>query len=163
MIFTQKTHATLHLHLDNLRKRSAATQNTLRTDVNDLQARLRAEMTRVEKLQQAIEEMSEGFSRETAGRRREVILRLSMLAEEEKRYRRVEIWLDKVHQMREGGRRGSHRAGFAGESLGRGDSGSLRAKRRAGVSSAEPVMGRIDGQAQTVQWRKQAIDRGRIQ
>ena len=102
MIFTQKTHATLHLHLDNLRKRSAATQNTLRSENNDLQASSQAEVIRSERLQEAIEEMSEGFSRETAGRRREVMLRLTMLAEEEKRYRKVEVWLDRVYQMREG-------------------------------------------------------------
>ena len=102
MTFTQKTHATVHMHLDNLRTRSSATQGTLRKEVSSLRDQLRMEAERSQRLRLAIDEMSEGFAREVAGRRREVALRLSMLAVEEQRERRVEIWLDKVRQMREG-------------------------------------------------------------
>ena len=102
MTFTQKTHATVHMHLDNLRTRSSATQATLRSEIAALRLQLASETTRAEKLRSALDEMSEGFSREAAGRRREVALRLKMLSNEEQRERRVEVWLDKVRRSREG-------------------------------------------------------------
>jgi hypothetical protein len=102
MTFTQKTHATVHMHLDNLRARSAATQTSLRDEIAGLRAQLSSEHDRAEKLRIALDEMSEGLSREAAGRRREVGLRLKMLAVEEKRERRIEIWLDKVRRARAG-------------------------------------------------------------
>ena len=102
MTFTQKTHATVHMHLDNLRARSTATQASLRSEISTLRSQLRAESSRAEKLRSALDEMSEGTLRETAGRRREVALRLKMLAIEEKRERKVEAWLDKVRRGRAG-------------------------------------------------------------
>ena len=102
MTFTQKTHATVHMHLDNLRSRSAATQASLRNEIAMLRNQLSAETSRAEKLRSALDEMSEGTSREAAGRRREVGLRLKMLATEEKRERKVEAWLDKVNRARQG-------------------------------------------------------------
>jgi hypothetical protein len=102
MTFTQKTHATIHMHLDNLRARSTATQASLRKENTEYQARLALETERGTRLRGAVEEMAEGLSRETAGRRREVALRLKMIAAEEKRERKVEIWLDRVRRAREG-------------------------------------------------------------
>lgn len=102
MSFTQKTHATIHMHLDNLRARSTATQASLRKENMEYQARLALEVQRGARLRGAVEEMAEGLSRETAGRRREVALRLKMIAAEEKRERKVEIWLDRVRRAREG-------------------------------------------------------------
>lgn len=102
MTFTQKTHATVHLHLDNLRARSTATQTSLRGQVADLTNQLHRESKRAEKLREALDEMSEGLSRESAGRRREIGLRLKMLAVEEKRERAVEKWLDRVRRARQG-------------------------------------------------------------
>ncbi|WVR08464.1 hypothetical protein IAU60_005519 [Kwoniella sp. DSM 27419] len=102
MTFTQKTHATVHMHLDNLRARSGATVATLRSEVARLKQKLVTERDRSRKLQEALDELSEGMSREAAGRRRETALRLKMLAVEEKRSRKVENWLDRVRRMREG-------------------------------------------------------------
>jgi hypothetical protein len=102
MTFTQKTHATVHMHLDNLRARSTATQSSLRSEIATLRSQLKAESSRAEKLRSALDELSEGMSREAAGRRREVALRLKMLAIEEKRQRKVEAWLDKVRRARAG-------------------------------------------------------------
>ena len=102
MTFTQKTHATIHMHLNNLRTRSSATQTTLRKDVLALRHRLQVETERSARLRAAMDEMSESLSREAVGRRREVALRLKMLAVEEKRERKVETWLDRVRRAREG-------------------------------------------------------------
>ena len=102
MIFTQKTHATVHLHLDNLRIRSTATQASLRGELNELRSQLEVEAKTSTTLREALDEMGEGFSREAAGRRREIALRLAMLAEEEKRERKLETWLDRVRKMRDG-------------------------------------------------------------
>lgn len=102
MTFTQKTHATVHLHLDNLRSRSAATQKTLRREIDNLRVKVGNETVRAERLRLALDEACENLSREVVGRRREVGLRLKMIANEEKRERRVEIWLDRVRRTREG-------------------------------------------------------------
>ena len=102
MTFTQKTHATMHMHLDNLRTRSSSTQTTLRKEVMGLSRRLQAETERSQRLRPAMDEMSESLSREAVGRRREVALRLHMLATQEKMERKVEVWLDRVRRAREG-------------------------------------------------------------
>jgi hypothetical protein len=102
MTFTQKAHATVHLHLDNLRIRSGATQATLRKEAVRLQKQLEGEVDRARKVREAVDELGEGLARESAGRRREVALRLKMVAEEEVRERRVEKWLDKVRRARAG-------------------------------------------------------------
>jgi len=102
MTFTQKTHATMYMHLDNLRIRSSSTQSTLRKDLIGFRSRLEAETERSRRLREAIDEMSESLSREAAGRRREVALRLKALSAEEKRERKVEAWLDRVRRARDG-------------------------------------------------------------
>lgn len=102
MTFTQKTHATVHMHLDNLRTRSNATITSLRGELATYKTRLADERERSNKLRDALDELSEGMSRESAGRRREVALRLKMIAQEEKRARKIESWLDHVRRMREG-------------------------------------------------------------
>jgi hypothetical protein len=83
MTFTQKTHATVHLHLDNLRARAAATQLSLRKELVHTQAKLVGETARAERLRLALDEASENLSREVGGRRREVGLRLKMISNEE--------------------------------------------------------------------------------
>ena len=102
MTFTQKTHKTVHMHLENLRARSTSTQATLRKEALGLRNQLTAETERGQRLRAAMDEMNEGLGREAAGRRREVTLRLKMLAIEERRERKVEVWLDKVRRAREG-------------------------------------------------------------
>ena len=102
MTFTQKTHATVHLHLDNLRARAAATQLSLRKELVHTQSRLVSETERAERLRLALDEASENLQREVGGRRREVGLRLKMISNEERRERRIEIWLDRVRRQRDG-------------------------------------------------------------
>lgn len=102
MTFTQKTHATVHLHLNNLRARTAATQATLRKEAVVLKTRLQVERERAERLRQALDEASENAMREAVGRRREVGMRLKMISHEEVKERKVEIWLDRVRRAREG-------------------------------------------------------------
>jgi hypothetical protein len=102
MTFTQKTHATVHLHLDNLRARAAATQLSLRKELVHTQSRLVSETERAERLRLALDEASENLQREVGGRRREVGLRLKMISNEERRERKIEIWLDRVRRQREG-------------------------------------------------------------
>jgi len=102
MTFTQKTHKTVHMHLENLRARSTSTQATLRKEALGLRNQLTAETERGQRLRAAMDEMNEGLGREAAGRRREVTLRLKMLAIEERRERKVEVWLNKVRRAREG-------------------------------------------------------------
>jgi len=102
MTFTQKTHATVHLHLDNLRARAAATQLSLRKELVHTQSRLVGETERAERLRLALDEASENLQREVGGRRREVGLRLKMISNEERRERKIEIWLDRVRRQRDG-------------------------------------------------------------
>jgi len=102
MTFTQKTHATVHLHLDNLRARAAATQLFLRKELVHTQSRLVSETERAERLRLALDEASENLQREVGGRRREVGLRLKMISNEERRERKIEIWLDRVRRQRDG-------------------------------------------------------------
>ncbi|WVO17567.1 hypothetical protein L204_105264 [Cryptococcus depauperatus] len=102
MTFTQKTHTTIHMHLDNLRTRSQTTIASLRNELSVSKNKLTAEKKRSEKLRAALEELSEGMSRESAGRRREVATRLKMIAQEERRARKAESWLNKVQRMNYG-------------------------------------------------------------
>ncbi|EIW69818.1 hypothetical protein TREMEDRAFT_12156, partial [Tremella mesenterica DSM 1558] len=102
MTFTQKTHATIHRHLDNLRQRSAATQTSLRQETQLLRKALEEERSRSKRMIGAVDEMSEGLARESAGRRREIGLRLKLLSAEEQRAKRVEKWLERVRRLREG-------------------------------------------------------------
>ena len=102
MTFTQKTHKTMHMHIEALRARSAATQNSLRKEILDLRTRLNASRDQAVRLAAAMDESSESVAREMAGRRREVALRLRMIAEDEQRGRKVEKWLDRVRRAREG-------------------------------------------------------------
>ena len=102
MTFTQKTHATVHMHLENLRARSQATQASLRQEAGSLRKALNEEKQRNLRLRAAVDEMSEGLSRESAGRRREVGLRLKMVAQDEVKARKVERWLERVNRLRDG-------------------------------------------------------------
>lgn len=101
MTFSQKAHETVHAHLGQLRTRGAATQATLRTEASNLRRRLRSEADRAARLRAAAEEMAEELGKESAGRRREVALRLQLIAADEARSRRAEAWLDRVRRARE--------------------------------------------------------------
>lgn len=101
MTFSQKAHETVHTHLGQLRTRGAATQASLRTEASNLRRRLQSEADRASRLRAAAEEMADELGKESAGRRREVALRLQLIAADEARSRRAEQWLDRVRRARE--------------------------------------------------------------
>nr|XP_019000654.1 uncharacterized protein I203_06699 [Kwoniella mangroviensis CBS 8507]OCF64115.1 hypothetical protein I203_06699 [Kwoniella mangroviensis CBS 8507] len=100
MNFTQKTHQTLHLHLNNLRKRSNATSSTLRNQLGNLKAELTVEKEKNQKLNEKFDDLLESFLRESTGRRREISLRLKLIAIQEKMQSEFEKWLNKVDKIR---------------------------------------------------------------
>ncbi|KAL7424091.1 hypothetical protein Q5752_001676 [Cryptotrichosporon argae] len=102
MTFSQKSHQTVHRHLSQLRTRATATQAGLRAEIDSLDRRLRAESERCAKLRRAADETGAELAREAAGRRREIALRLGMIAELERRARRVEAWVDRVRRATSG-------------------------------------------------------------
>ncbi|GMK54577.1 hypothetical protein CspeluHIS016_0111630 [Cutaneotrichosporon spelunceum] len=101
MTFSQKAHETVHAHLGQLRTRGAATQASLRMEATNLRRRLQTEADRASRLRGAAEEMADELGKESAGRRREVALRLQLIAADEARSRRAEQWLDRVRRARE--------------------------------------------------------------
>jgi hypothetical protein len=101
MTFSQKSHEQVHQHLSQQRQRAGSTQGTLRAEVAALRRRNRHEGDRSARLRAAAEEMAEQLGRESAGRRREVALRLGLIAAEEVRLRSAEVWLDRVRRARE--------------------------------------------------------------
>lgn len=102
MAFTQKTSQTLHAHLDALRTRSNTTLATLRAQLVATSLAVDTVRNREHRLRVALEQMTEDLSRETFGRRREVVLRLKCVAQEERWRRRGEAWRDRVRQARQG-------------------------------------------------------------
>lgn len=103
MTFSQKAHETVHSHLGHLRSRSSATQATLRNEAAVLRRRIELEVERSNRLRAATEEMADELGKESAGRRREVAMRLQLIAAEESRARRAESWLDRVRRFRSEG------------------------------------------------------------
>lgn len=101
MTFSQKAHETVHGHLGQLRTRGAATQASLRAEAQALRRRLHAESERAKQIRAAAEEMADEVGRESAGRRREIALRLHHMAAEEAREKRMESWLDRVRRARQ--------------------------------------------------------------
>lgn len=104
MTFSQKAHETVHSHLGHLRSRTAATQATLRNEAAVLKRRLELEIERSNRLRTATEEMADELGKEAAGRRREVTMRLQLIAAEEARARKAESWLDRVRRFRSEGK-----------------------------------------------------------
>lgn len=61
---------------------------------------LKNEMGKVNQLREAIDELAEGFERETFGRRREIGLRMKALEREERRWEEGRRWSEKVRRER---------------------------------------------------------------
>ncbi|WWC72452.1 uncharacterized protein I206_106414 [Kwoniella pini CBS 10737] len=101
MIFTQKTHQTIHLHLNNLRARSTATTNSLRNELADYKKDLIIEREKNSTLLNSYNDLLENYLNESTGRRREISLRLKMISNQEKRGKSIENWLNKVKILRE--------------------------------------------------------------
>ncbi|WVW81005.1 hypothetical protein I302_102996 [Kwoniella bestiolae CBS 10118] len=100
MTFTQKTHQTLHIHLNNLRSRSNATSSTLRNQLNNVKSELVLEREKSTKLHEKFDDLLQSFLRESTGRRREISLRLKLISNQEKMESEFEKWLNKVEKIR---------------------------------------------------------------
>src|SRR5882757_4906064 len=81
--FSQSQTNALQSTLTTLQTRHGSTQHTLQSTLSDTEARLHAQMVENARLRDALEELGEELAREAYGRRREVALRLALLAREE--------------------------------------------------------------------------------
>ncbi|KAF7293332.1 hypothetical protein MKEN_01463200 [Mycena kentingensis (nom. inval.)] len=83
MKFTQQTTLTLHTSLTSLRTRHAATTHTLSSQLSSFSTQLAATRADNERLRTALDEAGGALVRETVGRRREVGIRMRLVAREE--------------------------------------------------------------------------------
>lgn len=81
--FSQACTNALQQQITTLKTRHAATINTLELQLSAAESQLASERTHTARLQDALDELSEDLARESYGRRREVALRLALLAREE--------------------------------------------------------------------------------
>ncbi|KAJ9103073.1 hypothetical protein QFC21_002495 [Naganishia friedmannii] len=100
MAFSQKTTQHLHSNFQSQTTRLSQTISTLRHQLLSTQTLLDREVARTAQLRSAIDELAEGFERETFGRRREVGLRLKSLEREEKRHEEGRRWAERVRRER---------------------------------------------------------------
>ncbi|KAK0439583.1 hypothetical protein EV421DRAFT_1737747 [Armillaria borealis] len=89
MKFSQAATNRLQASLVSMKERHAATVNTLRTQISVLSSQLEQSHANTEKLRLALDEVGGDVMREAFGRRREVSLRIRMVAREES----IEEWL----------------------------------------------------------------------
>lgn len=100
MAFTQKTAENLYVTMQNQSQRLGQTIKTLRHQLSSTEKQLNRERDRTGQLRSAIEELAEGYERETFGRRREVSLRIEGITQEESRIEESKRWLEKVRSAR---------------------------------------------------------------
>ena len=98
--FTQKTTQQQHSNFQSSTTRLNQTINTLRHQLLSTQTLLDRETARTAQLRLAIDELAEGFERETFGRRREVALRMKSLEREDRRLEAGRRWAEKVRRER---------------------------------------------------------------
>ncbi|KAF7309249.1 hypothetical protein MIND_00295200 [Mycena indigotica] len=84
MKFTQQTTQSLHSSLNALRERHTATTSTLTAQLSALASQLSIAKADIERLRAALDESGGALVRETVGRRREVALRMKLVAREER-------------------------------------------------------------------------------
>ena len=89
-------------HVQRVYARAVAGRDTLQAETSGLRTRLDSERRCSAVLRDEVGEMSSRVAREAAGRRREIALRLKMLAVEEQRAARTEAWVRKVQRQRDG-------------------------------------------------------------
>ncbi|KAG1756878.1 uncharacterized protein EDB91DRAFT_1213758 [Suillus paluster] len=98
MKFSQSQTNALQSTLTTLQARNAATQHTLQSTINDSEARLHSHMTDNARLRDALEELGEEVTREAYGRRREISLRLALLAREEALGEALRRWVRRAQE-----------------------------------------------------------------
>ncbi|KAG2150676.1 uncharacterized protein EDB93DRAFT_1083988 [Suillus bovinus] len=106
MKFSQSQTNALQSTLTTLQIRHASTQHTLQSTINDTEARMHAYIAENARLRDALEELGEEVTREAYGRRREVALRLALLAREEALGEALRRWVRRAGE-------GIHRCGDA--------------------------------------------------
>ncbi|KAG1827423.1 uncharacterized protein BJ212DRAFT_1312234 [Suillus subaureus] len=98
MKFSQSQTNALQSTLTTFQTRHASTQHTLQSTINDTEARMHAHMTENARLRDALEELGEEVTREAYGRRREVALRLALLAREEALGEALRRWVRRAQE-----------------------------------------------------------------
>ncbi|KAG0707854.1 hypothetical protein DFH29DRAFT_994861 [Suillus ampliporus] len=98
MKFSQSQTNALQATLTTIQTRHASTQHTLQSTINDTEARLHSYMSENARLRDALEELGEEAAREAYGRRREVSLRLALLAREEALGEALRRWVRRAQE-----------------------------------------------------------------
>ncbi|KAG2357015.1 hypothetical protein BDR07DRAFT_1491198 [Suillus spraguei] len=98
MKFSQSQTNALQSTLTTFQTRHASTQHTLQSTINDTEARMLAHMAENARLRDALEELGEEVTREAYGRRREVALRLALLAREEALSEALRRWVRRAQE-----------------------------------------------------------------
>ncbi|KAG2032202.1 hypothetical protein BDR03DRAFT_1015413 [Suillus americanus] len=98
MKFSQSQTNALQSTLMTLQTRHASTQHTLQSTINDTEARAHVHMAENARLRDALEELGEEVTREAYGRRREVALRLALLAREEALGEALRRWVRRAQE-----------------------------------------------------------------
>ncbi|KAG1863607.1 hypothetical protein DFJ58DRAFT_774060 [Suillus subalutaceus] len=98
MKFSQSQTNALQSTLTTFQTRHASTQHTLQSTINDTEARMHAHMAENARLRDALEELGEEVTREAYGRRREVALRLALLAREEALGEALRRWVRRAQE-----------------------------------------------------------------
>ncbi|KAL5511702.1 hypothetical protein ACEPAH_4920 [Sanghuangporus vaninii] len=99
MKFSQSSTDLLHGAIEKLKARQEAITTSYEARLQQLEDRLASEKRQSEMLRRALDELTEDISREAYGRRREIVLRLLLLAREEMFNERLRRWLLKSHEI----------------------------------------------------------------
>lgn len=98
MKFSQSQTNALQSTLTTFQIRHTSTQHTLQTTIHDTESRMHAHMSENARLRDALEELGEEVAREAYGRRREVALRLALLAREEALGEALRRWVRRAQE-----------------------------------------------------------------
>ncbi|KIK81654.1 hypothetical protein PAXRUDRAFT_155583 [Paxillus rubicundulus Ve08.2h10] len=99
MKFSQASTNALQQQIMTLKTRHASTISTLQLQLSIAESHFASERSRVSRLQDALDELCEDVVRETYGRRREVALRLALLAREEGVAESMRRWARRAKEL----------------------------------------------------------------
>ncbi|KAL5490243.1 hypothetical protein ACEPAI_5076 [Sanghuangporus weigelae] len=99
MKFSQSSTDLLHGAIEKLKARQEAITTSYEARLQQLEDKLASEKRQSEMLRRALDELTEDISREAYGRRREIVLRLLLLAREEMLTERLRRWLLRSHEI----------------------------------------------------------------
>ncbi|KAI6139034.1 hypothetical protein BKA82DRAFT_1004630 [Pisolithus tinctorius] len=101
MKFSQSSTNALQSQITVLKSRHAATISTLEFQLSQAELLLTSERRHRTRLQDALDELCEDFARESYGRRREIALRLAMMAREETFAESLRRWVRRARESYE--------------------------------------------------------------